>query len=67
MLAVDVDELVVFQLDDVALFFGHDAGHLEQLAGAVRQLDGEGEHPAPIDEAVLNQGGHGDNVHIAAR
>ena len=65
-LAVDVDELVVLQLDDVAVLLGDDAGHVQQLTGPVRQMDGEGEHPAPVDEAVLHQGGDGDHIHIAA-
>ena len=65
-LAVDVDELVVLQPDDVAVGLGHDLGHPQQLAGTVGQLDGEGEHPAPVDQPVLHQGGHGDHVHVAA-
>ena len=66
VLAVDVDKLVVLQLDDVALQIGNQLGYPQQLAGAVRQMDREGEHPAAVDESVLNDGGHGDNVHIAA-
>ena len=49
-LAVDVHELVVLQLDDVAVGLRHELGHPQQLAGAVGELDGEGEHPPPVDE-----------------
>ena len=56
----------MIQLDNVAVFRRHDRGHPQQLAGPVGQLDGEGEHPAPVDESVLDQAGDGDYVHVAA-
>ena len=66
VLAVDIDKLVVLQFDDVPPLLGHDAGHLEQLARSVGELDGEGKDTAAVDEAVLDEGGHGDDVHVAA-
>ena len=63
---VDADKLVVIQLDDIALLLGHDFCHMEQLAGAVGQHDGEGEYPAAVDQPVLHQAGHGDHIHVAA-
>ena len=64
-LAVDVDELVVLQLNDIAVVLGQYTGHPHQLAGAVGKLDGKGEDTAPADEPVLDQRGHGDDIHVA--
>ena len=41
-LTVDVDKLVVFQLDDIAVVAGQNLGYRQQRAGAVGELDGEG-------------------------
>ena len=64
-LTVDVDKLVVLQLDDIAALPGHDGGDLQQLAGAVGKLHREGEDAPAVQQAVLDQGGDGDPVHIA--
>ena len=39
----------------------------EALAGAIGQKRRNREHAVALDEAVLNDGRHGDNVHVAAR
>ena len=56
----------MLQLDDVAVLPGQDIGDAEQGTGTVGEEDGEGEDAAPHDQAVLDQGGHGDHVHVAA-
>ena len=66
VLVVDADELVVFQTDYIALLFGEKCGNLGQLAWLVRKQDGYGEDSVSLDQAVLHDGGHGDDVHIAA-
>ena len=57
---VDGLELIVLQLDDVALLIGHDLGHLQKLTGLIRQQHGEGEYAAPANQAMLHQAAHGD-------
>ena len=64
--SVDADDLVVFQTDYVALLFGEKCGNLGQLAWLVRKQDGYGEDSVSLDQAVLYDGGHGDDIHVAA-
>ena len=66
LLAVRADELVVVQLDDVALLLGDELSHLYQLAGLVRKDGGDCEDPVSLDQTELYHGGHGDDIHIAA-
>ena len=65
-IAVDGHKLVVLQLDDVAADFGDQAGDPVQFAGLVRQEDRDRKDPVAEDQALLHDGGHGDDIHIAA-
>ena len=65
-ISVDADELVVFQTDYVALLFGEKCGNLGQLAWFVRKQDGDGKDSVSLDQAVLYDGGHSDDIHVAA-
>ena len=64
--AVDAHKLVVLQLDDIALLSGQKLGNLGQLSGLIRQKHRNRKDPVSLDEAVLDDGGHGDHVHISA-
>ena len=66
VLVVDADELVVLQPDDVAVLLSQQGGDLCQLAGLIRKQDGHREHAVSLNQTVLHDGGHGDDVHIAA-
>ena len=65
--AVDAHKLVVLELDDVAVLLGDHAGHAHEHARAIGQKDAHGEDAAALDQAVLDDGAHGDDVHVAAR
>ena len=65
-IAVDADELVVLQPDDIALIFGNDLSHAHQRARLIGQQYGYGKDPIPLDKAMLYHRGHGDHVHVAA-
>ena len=61
------DELIVLELDDIPLLFRDGLGHGRQFPGLVGKKDGNRENPVPHDQAMLNDGGHGDDIHIPAR
>ena len=65
-LAVCADELVVVQFDDVALLFSDELGYLYQLARFIRKHGGYGKDTVSLNQTELNDGGHGDDVHVAA-
>ena len=56
----------MFQLDDVALFLGKQGRNPCQLTRLIRKQHRYGEYTVPLDQAVLYNGGHGDDVHVAA-
>ena len=64
--SVGAYELVVIQLDDVALVLGDDTGYAYEFAWLVRDEDGDSEDSVSLDEAVLYYGGPGDHIHISA-
>ena len=65
-LPVDADELVVLQLDDIAVLVGDGGCDLDQFSCLVRKQYGDGEDTILLDQSVLYHGGHGDHVHVAA-
>ena len=65
-LPIQVDKLIVLQLDGVAVFLGQYFSHMQKFTRPVGKHDREGEYPPAPYQAVLNQGGDGDYVHIAA-
>ena len=58
--------LVVVEFDDVGVFFGEDAGDVQELAGFIRQEYAEAEDAATGDFCLFNQGGNRGDVDIAA-
>ena len=64
--AVSAVELIVLQLDDIAPILSDDGGHPYKLSRTVRQKDRDGEDSVSRDQTVLNDGGHGDDIHVAA-
>ena len=63
--AVDADELVMLEADDVAFLACDDVGDALELTGPVGQEHGKSEDAAAVDQAVLDQRSHGDDVHVA--
>ena len=58
--------LVVVEFDDVGVFFGEDAGDVEELARFIRQEYAEAEYAATSYFRLFNQGGNCGDVNIAA-
>ncbi len=58
--------LVVVEFDDVGVFFGEDAGDVEELAGFIRQEYTEAEYAATGNFCLFNQGGNRGYIDIAA-
>ena len=56
----------MLELDDIAVDIRDQAGYPVQLARLVRQQDGDRKDPVAQDQALLDDRGHGDDVHIAA-
>ena len=54
------------QFDDVALLFSDELSHLHQLARFVGKNGGYGKDTVSLNQAELHDGGHGDDVHVAA-
>ena len=65
-ITVGADKLVVVKTDHVALVFGDDAGDAHQFARLVREHNREGEDPVSLDQAMLHNGGHRDDIHVTA-
>ena len=65
--SVDADKLVVLELDDVAAYGRDDTCHLLQFARFVRQQNRNREDPVAVNESLLDDRGHCDDIHIAAR
>ena len=63
---VDADELIVFQADYVALLFRKKRGNLGQFTRLIRKQDGHGKYPVSLDQTVLYDGSHGNDIHVAA-
>ena len=65
--AVSRDELVVIESNDVALALGDDLGDIDELARAVGQEHADREDTVALDQSVLHDRRHRDDVHVAAR
>ena len=59
-------KLVVLQLDNVAVFLCHNARNLAELARLVGKQYGYCENAVTENQSLLNNGGHGDHIHISA-
>ena len=64
-ISVGAYKLVVIQFDDISLIFSDDAGYSYELTWLVRDEDGDSEDSVSLDETVLYNGGHGDDVHVS--
>ena len=65
-IAVDGNELVVLELNDISVDAGNDPGYSVQFARLVGKAHRDREDPVSHDETLLNDAGHCDDVHIAA-
>ena len=59
-------ELVVLQLDHIALLICDHLGDADQRSRLVGKQDGDREDPVSHDQTVLNDGSHRDDIHVAA-
>ena len=65
-ITVGTYKLVMIQLDDVALGIGYCCRNSHQFARLIRKQYGYGEDPVSLDQAMLNDGRHGNHIHVAA-
>ena len=60
---VRADELVMLQLNDIALLFGNDLRDADKLTRFIRQKHGNRKNTVSLNQAVLHNGGHRDYIH----
>ena len=63
---VGAEELVVVEADDISADVGDELGYAGEFARLIGKQDGDGKDTVSGDQAVLDNAGHGDEVHVAA-
>ena len=61
-ISVDADKLVMLQTNDISLCFGNHFGDMKQFT---RKLNGYGKDTSALDQSVLNNRGHCNDIHIS--
>ena len=64
-IAICADKLIVFKLNDIALLLSDDRCHTHELARTIRKQYRYGKDPVSLNQSMLYDGCHRDDIHIA--
>ena len=64
-IAICADKLIVFKLNDIALLLSDDRCHTHELARTIRKQYRYGKDPVSLNQSMLYDGCHCDDIHIA--
>ena len=65
-ISVDRNELVMLELNDVSALLRKYSGNLGKHSRLIGKKYGYGKDPVSCDKSVLNNGTHGDDIHVSS-